>query len=60
MCRSKPVFNVTAHLSFHPKEISIVEMNCVNDLDKTLPMVTVKACFEVVEATTKASEFGSL
>lgn len=61
MFRSKAVFNVTAHLSFHPQVISTVDINCLNGKDETLPMITVTACFEVVEATkTKASGFGSL
>ncbi|KAL3995846.1 helicase required for RNAi-mediated heterochromatin assembly 1 [Sarotherodon galilaeus] len=47
---SKPVFNVMAHLSFHPKEISTEKLDCVG-ADENLLMVTLTACFEMVEAT---------
>ncbi|XP_037546385.1 integrin alpha-D [Nematolebias whitei] len=58
--RSKPVFNVTAHLSFHPGTISIENIDCFQVSDKDLPMVNVTACFEMVEATkTKPEEASS-
>lgn len=49
--RSKPVFNVMARLSFHPREISTEKIDCVGKKDETLPMVTLTACFEMVETT---------
>lgn len=49
--RSRPVFNVTAHLSFEPKVISIEKIDCVGTTDENLPMVTLTACFEIKEAT---------
>uniref|UniRef100_A0AAX7V2C0 VWFA domain-containing protein n=1 Tax=Astatotilapia calliptera TaxID=8154 RepID=A0AAX7V2C0_ASTCA len=47
---SKPVFNVMAHLSFHPKEISTEKLDC-QGAEGNLLMVTLTACFEMVEAT---------
>ncbi|XP_006810290.1 integrin alpha-L-like, partial [Neolamprologus brichardi] len=47
---SKPVFNVMAHLSFHPKEISTEKLDC-QSAEGNLLMVTLTACFEMVEAT---------
>ncbi|XP_034438382.1 integrin alpha-M-like [Hippoglossus hippoglossus] len=49
--RSRPVFNVTAHLSFLPEEISTEKINCVDKTDEKLPMGTLKVCFEMVEST---------
>ncbi|XP_060931013.1 integrin alpha-M-like [Limanda limanda] len=49
--RSRPVFNVTAHLSFLPKEISTEEINCVDQTDESVPMGILKVCFEMVENT---------
>ncbi|KAF7225371.1 integrin alpha-L isoform X1 [Nothobranchius furzeri] len=49
--RSKPVFNATAQLSFHPGVISTEKIDCVNKKDENLPMVNLTACFEMVEAT---------
>ncbi|XP_053190826.1 integrin alpha-D [Scomber japonicus] len=49
--RSRPVFNVKAHLSFQPKEISTEEIDCVVNTDHILPLVTLTVCFEMVEAT---------
>ncbi|CAK6975744.1 integrin alpha-D [Scomber scombrus] len=49
--RSRPVFNVKAHLSFQPKEISTEEIDCVGNTDQILPLVTLTVCFEMVEAT---------
>nr|XP_024658486.1 integrin alpha-M-like isoform X1 [Maylandia zebra] len=47
---SKPVFNVMAHLSFHPKEISTEKLDC-QGAEGNLLMLTLTACFEMVEAT---------
>ncbi|XP_061686595.1 integrin alpha-D isoform X2 [Syngnathoides biaculeatus] len=49
--RSRPILNVTARLSFHPKEISIDEIDCSVKTDTILPMVNLTACFEMVETT---------
>ncbi|XP_070775265.1 integrin alpha-L [Enoplosus armatus] len=48
--RSRPVFNVMAHLSFQPEEISTEKIVC-QGTDENLPMVTLTACFEMVETT---------
>ncbi|XP_030582374.1 LOW QUALITY PROTEIN: integrin alpha-L-like [Archocentrus centrarchus] len=48
--RTKPVFNVMAHLSFQPKEISTEQLDCLG-ADANLHMVDLTACFEMVEAT---------
>ncbi|GLD61092.1 integrin alpha-L-like protein [Lates japonicus] len=49
--RSRPVFNVMAHLSFQPEEISTEKIDCPIKTDETLPMVTLKVCFEMAETT---------
>lgn len=49
--RSKPVFNVSAHLYFEPKIISIENIDCVSKTDKTFQMGELMACFKMVEAT---------
>ncbi|XP_030280885.1 integrin alpha-M-like [Sparus aurata] len=49
--RSRPVFNVTAHLSFQPEMISTEKIDCVAKTNANLPMVNLTACFEMVETT---------
>ncbi|XP_076583745.1 integrin alpha-L-like [Chaetodon auriga] len=49
--RSRPVYNVLAHLSFQPQKISTEKIDCMTNTDENLPMVTLKACFEMVETT---------
>nr|ASU50959.1 integrin alpha-L [Epinephelus coioides] len=49
--RSRPVLNVTAQLSFTPKEISTDKIDCLDNKDEHLPMVTLTACFKIVETT---------
>ncbi|KAM6941946.1 integrin alpha-L [Lycodopsis pacificus] len=49
--RSRPIFNVTAHLSFLPNKISTDKIDCLGNTDETLPMVTLTACFAMVETT---------
>lgn len=49
--RSKPVFNVTAHLYFEPKEISIENIDCLNNTGQIFQMGTLKTCLNKVEAT---------
>uniref|UniRef100_A0A3B3D5Z4 VWFA domain-containing protein n=1 Tax=Oryzias melastigma TaxID=30732 RepID=A0A3B3D5Z4_ORYME len=49
--RSKPVYNVEAHLSFHPEVISIDEIDCVSSDHEVLPMVNLTTCFNLKEAT---------
>lgn len=52
MCfRSKPIFNLTPHLDFEPKTISIERIDCLSSTDGILQMGTLKACFQMVEAT---------
>ncbi|CAN9510825.1 unnamed protein product [Ophioblennius macclurei] len=54
--RSKPVFNVTAHMTFDPEQISTHGVVCPNG-DGSLPMVDLHVCFHVAEAT--ASLYGA-
>ncbi|XP_040043368.2 integrin alpha-M [Gasterosteus aculeatus] len=49
--RSRPVFNVTARLSFLPNKISIDNIVCPSDEDRPLEMVDLTVCFEMVETT---------
>lgn len=49
--RSRPVVNVRARLTFHPEEISTDKIDCFGSTDENLPMVTLRACFEMREAT---------
>ncbi|XP_038570378.1 integrin alpha-D isoform X1 [Micropterus salmoides] len=50
--RSRPVFNVTAHLSFHPKQISTDKIVCPSTKeDLTSTEVDLTVCFEMVEVT---------
>ncbi|XP_029004008.1 integrin alpha-D [Betta splendens] len=53
--RSRPVFNVTAQLSFRPKEIKIDQIECPLKTDTILPMVNLTVCFVTTE-TTKSKE----
>ncbi|KAK5866566.1 hypothetical protein PBY51_020749 [Eleginops maclovinus] len=58
--RSKPVFNVMASLYFQPKEIHTDKIECLGNTDGNLPMVTLTACFKMVETTkSKAVEMSS-
>ncbi|KAM7418445.1 hypothetical protein PAMA_015863 [Pampus argenteus] len=49
--RSKPVCNVTAHLSFQPEEINTDQIDCPDKTNTKLPLATLRVCFEMVEAT---------
>ncbi|XP_071772136.2 integrin alpha-X [Centroberyx gerrardi] len=49
--RSKPVFNVSAHLRFEPAEISTDKIDCLGNTDTALPMVILTACFDMAETT---------
>ncbi|XP_040892771.1 integrin alpha-L-like [Toxotes jaculatrix] len=49
--RSRPVFNVTARLSFQPEEISTEKIDCPGNTDESLPMVNLTTCFEMDETT---------
>ncbi|XP_045903225.1 integrin alpha-L-like [Micropterus dolomieu] len=51
--RSRPVFSVLARLSFHPEKISTETTDCLGNTEenRVLPMVTLTACFELVETT---------
>ncbi|KAF3851882.1 hypothetical protein F7725_005237 [Dissostichus mawsoni] len=51
--RSRPVFNVMASLYFQPKEINTDKIECLGNTDANVPMVTLTACFEMVETTRK-------
>ncbi|KAI4832766.1 hypothetical protein KUCAC02_015715 [Chaenocephalus aceratus] len=54
--RSRPVFNVMASLYFQPKEINTDKIECLGNTDANLPMVTLTACFEMVETTRRKAE----
>ncbi|KAG7486286.1 hypothetical protein JOB18_028599 [Solea senegalensis] len=49
--RSRPVVNVTTHVSFQPKVISTERFDCVAKTDEMLPMGNLTACFKMVETT---------
>lgn len=49
--RSKPVFDVTAHLHFEPQVISTENISCPGRADQTFQMGSLKVCFTMVEAT---------
>ncbi|XP_034044085.1 integrin alpha-X [Thalassophryne amazonica] len=49
--RSKPIFNVTAQLSFEPLEISTENINCVTYTEINLPMGNLTVCFQKVQTT---------
>lgn len=49
--RSRPVFNVTARLSFLPKELSTEQIDCLSNKDEILPMGTLRVCIAGVETT---------
>ncbi|XP_061581094.1 integrin alpha-D isoform X2 [Cololabis saira] len=49
--RSRPVFNVSARLSFQPQEISTEKIDCLGSSSENLPMVNLTLCFEMEEAT---------
>ncbi|XP_031140267.1 integrin alpha-D isoform X2 [Sander lucioperca] len=49
--RSRPIFNVKSRLSFQPKELKTDSIDCTGNTDGHLPMVTLQACFEMVETT---------
>ncbi|XP_026159746.1 integrin alpha-M [Mastacembelus armatus] len=57
--RSRPVFHVVAHLSFIPKEISTDKLGCEVNNNEILPMVTLKACFEMTEITKKQQQIST-
>uniref|UniRef100_A0A8C7P674 VWFA domain-containing protein n=1 Tax=Oncorhynchus mykiss TaxID=8022 RepID=A0A8C7P674_ONCMY len=48
--RSRPVLSVSAHLHFHPLEISTDNFDCLAK-EIISPMVTLTACFNMAEAT---------
>uniref|UniRef100_A0A8C7INE1 VWFA domain-containing protein n=1 Tax=Oncorhynchus kisutch TaxID=8019 RepID=A0A8C7INE1_ONCKI len=48
--RSRPVLSVSAHLHFHPAEISTDNFDCLAK-EIISPMVTLTACFNMAEAT---------
>uniref|UniRef100_A0A672YKR3 Integrin alpha-M-like n=1 Tax=Sphaeramia orbicularis TaxID=375764 RepID=A0A672YKR3_9TELE len=53
--RSRPVFNVVAHLSFEPNEISTEDFDCVTKSEESFPMITLSVCFVMVETTTSVA-----
>uniref|UniRef100_A0A4W5PEG2 VWFA domain-containing protein n=1 Tax=Hucho hucho TaxID=62062 RepID=A0A4W5PEG2_9TELE len=48
--RSRPVLSVSAHLHFHPSEISTYNFDCLAK-EIISPVVTLTACFNMAEAT---------
>lgn len=57
--RSRPVVNISASLAFQPDEISTEKIDCSTSSDENLPMVTLRACFEMRE-TTKSNSGGNM
>ncbi|XP_029293609.1 integrin alpha-X [Cottoperca gobio] len=58
--RSRPIFNVMTRLSFQPEEISTDNIECFGKTEENLPMITLTACFEMVETTkSKAAAMSS-
>uniref|UniRef100_A0AAZ3Q766 VWFA domain-containing protein n=1 Tax=Oncorhynchus tshawytscha TaxID=74940 RepID=A0AAZ3Q766_ONCTS len=53
--RSRPVLSVSAHLHFHPAEISTDNFDCLAK-EIISPMVTLTACFNMAEATKSKAE----
>ncbi|KAF3687166.1 Integrin alpha-M CD11 antigen-like family member B [Channa argus] len=49
--RSRPVFNVTARLTFQPGEISIEHFKCLGTANDIFHMLNLTTCFEMVETT---------
>uniref|UniRef100_A0A8C7IQK2 VWFA domain-containing protein n=1 Tax=Oncorhynchus kisutch TaxID=8019 RepID=A0A8C7IQK2_ONCKI len=52
---SRPVLSVSAHLHFHPAEISTDNFDCLAK-EIISPMVTLTACFNMAEATKSKAE----
>lgn len=48
---SKPVFNVTARITFEPHEIDIDKIQCPSRMDQFVDMVSLIICFEALEVT---------
>ncbi|XP_045547214.1 integrin alpha-L isoform X1 [Salmo salar] len=48
--RSRPVLSISAHLHFHPSEISTDNFDCLAK-ETISPVVTLTACFNMAEAT---------
>uniref|UniRef100_A0A667Y979 VWFA domain-containing protein n=1 Tax=Myripristis murdjan TaxID=586833 RepID=A0A667Y979_9TELE len=51
--RSRPVFNVSAYMSFEPAEISTDKIDCPDTTDTSLLMVTLTVCFNLTETTSR-------
>ncbi|XP_072318892.1 integrin alpha-M, partial [Eucyclogobius newberryi] len=54
--KSKPVLNVTTCLTFEPHEINIDKIKCPSSMDDFIHLVTLKICFDMVEATKSSAE----
>ncbi|KAM9363269.1 integrin alpha-L-like [Symphorus nematophorus] len=54
--RSKPVFDVLAHLFFQHVEISTEKIDCTGSTDENLRTVVLTGCFEMVETTERKEE----
>ncbi|XP_063059284.1 integrin alpha-L-like [Engraulis encrasicolus] len=55
LLKSRPVFSVSAHLSFSPSEISILQLDCTEE-GETLPMVNLTLCFRMSEQTNSTTD----
>ncbi|KAM9491202.1 integrin alpha-X-like isoform 2-T2 [Salvelinus alpinus] len=53
--RSRPVLSLSAHLHFHPSEISTDNFDCLAK-EIISPVVTLTACFNMAEATKSKAE----
>uniref|UniRef100_A0A673ZM07 Integrin alpha-L-like n=1 Tax=Salmo trutta TaxID=8032 RepID=A0A673ZM07_SALTR len=53
--RSRPVLSISAHLHFHPSEISTDRFDCLAK-EIISPVVTLTACFNMAEATKSKAE----
>ncbi|XP_045547216.1 LOW QUALITY PROTEIN: integrin alpha-L [Salmo salar] len=53
--RSRPVLSISAHLHFHPLEISTNNFDCLAE-ETISPVVTLTACFNMAEATKSKAE----
>ncbi|KAM9363266.1 integrin alpha-L-like [Symphorus nematophorus] len=54
--RSKPVFDVLAHLFFQHVEISTEKIDCTGSTDENLRTVILTGCFKMVETTERKEE----
>ncbi|XP_063056900.1 integrin alpha-M-like [Engraulis encrasicolus] len=56
LLKSRPVFNVSAHLSFSPSEISILQFDCIDQQGGPLPLINMSLCFQMNEQTKSTTD----